>query len=163
MLSLSMLIACRQDEKLSKKAKLVESAIATDGEPVIDSNTGQTLYPLVEIDTSEKDMMAKTRITYTETNVDLGAVEEGTLAKHTFTFKNTGNVPLVVYSAYGSCGCTVPKFSKDPIAPGGTGEINVEFDSQGRPGANTKTVTVNANTVPQATTLTFTVMVNPKK
>lgn len=161
-LAIMSMAACRQDEKLSKKAKLIESATGLEGEAVTDSATGEAFFPLIEIDTTEKDMMAKTRITFKEVNVDLGAVTEGAQVKHTFEFKNTGNVPLVIYSAHGSCGCTVPKYSKDPIPPGGTGEINVEFDSNGRLGANTKTVTVNSNTVPQTTTLSFTVMVNTK-
>jgi hypothetical protein len=161
-LSLSMLMACRQDEKLSKKAKLVESTLHTGGEAILDSATGEVYYPFSSDESTQKEQVPVTRITYDETMVDLGVVEEGTLAKHTFSFKNTGNAPLIIQGAYGSCGCTVPKFSKDPIAPGGTGEIYVEFDSKGRPGANTKTVTVNANTVPQTTTLTFTVMVNSK-
>jgi Protein of unknown function (DUF1573) len=154
-------ISCRQDEKLSKKEKLVES-LTNEKEAIVDTATGESFYPMKELDLSERDKKAKTRITYTKTEVDLGTVTEGEKVKHTFEFKNTGNAPLIIYSAYGSCGCTVPKFSREPIAPGAKGEINVEFDSEGRTGANTKTVTVNANTVPAATTLTFTVQVKPK-
>lgn len=155
------LISCRQDEKLSKKEKIIE-AVMPEVEPIVDTLTGETFYPLRELDLSEREKSAKTRITYTNTNADLGTVKEGDQVKHTFEFKNTGNSPLIIYSAYGSCGCTVPKFSRKPIPPGGKGQINVEFDSNGRPGPNTKTVTVNANTVPAATTLTFTVNVTPK-
>ena len=155
------LLSCRQDEKLSKKEKIIE-AVLPEEEPIVDTLTGETFYPLKELDLSERDKKAKTRITYAKTEADLGTVKEGEIVKHTFEFKNTGNSPLIVYSAYGSCGCTVPKFSRKPIPPGGKGEINVEFDSNGRSGPNTKTVTVNANTVPAATTLTFTVNVTPK-
>lgn len=158
----AMFTACRQDEKLSNKSKLIEVATETKGEGVVDSVTGETFYPAEDLQQEKDSNLPVTRISYTESNVDLGEVAEGEIVKHVFEFKNTGNAPLIIQSAQGSCGCTVPKYSKDPIAPGKKGQIAIEFDSNGRPGANTKTVTVNANTLPQATTLSFTVTVSPK-
>ena len=65
----------------------------------------------------------------------------------------------------GSCGCTVPQCPKEPIAPGAEGEIEVKFNSKGKGGAggkkNTKTVTVNANTVPEQTRITISANVLP--
>ncbi|QNR23996.1 DUF1573 domain-containing protein [Croceimicrobium hydrocarbonivorans] len=95
-------------------------------------------------------------------NHDFGTIEEGTLAKYDFEFTNTGEAPLIISNASGSCGCTVPQWPREPIAPGETGIIHVEFNSNGRPGNQAKTVTLNANTVPNKKILRINAMVNPK-
>ncbi|MBK6611264.1 MAG: DUF1573 domain-containing protein [Sphingobacteriales bacterium] len=86
---------------------------------------------------------------------DWGNIKEGEVVNHTFKFKNTGKEPLIISSAKGSCGCTVPSFPKEPIAPGATSEIKVEFNSKGKKNQQTKTVTINANTDPNPTRLTI--------
>jgi hypothetical protein len=85
---------------------------------------------------------------FEEERHDFGDIAEGTVAKHTFKFTNTGDAPLIIYNAQGSCGCTVPEWPREAIAPGATGEIKVSFNSAGRPGVNNKQVTLTANTVP---------------
>ena len=97
-----------------------------------------------------------TSIQYEHTDYDFGSAKEGDKVKHTYKFKNTGSEPLIISSAKGSCGCTVPKWPSEPIAPGATGQIDVEFDSKGKPGKQTKRVTVTANTVPAQTFLNIT-------
>jgi hypothetical protein len=94
-----------------------------------------------------------TTMTFEHNDFDFGSVKEGEKVKHTYKFKNTGSEPLIISSAKGSCGCTVPKWPSEPIAPGASGQIDVEFDSKGKPGKQTKRVTVNANTVPAQTFL----------
>ncbi|EAY28858.1 DUF1573 domain-containing protein [Microscilla marina] len=96
--------------------------------------------------TNENDNGPKASIKFEKMTHDFGEITEGTVAKHTFTFTNSGDVPLVVKSARGSCGCTVPDWPKEPIAPGKTGEIKVQFNSQGKPGTQAKTVTLTTNT-----------------
>ena len=91
---------------------------------------------------------------------DFGTIKEGDVVEHTFTFKNTGEAPLIIQSARGSCGCTVPTWSKEPIPVGGTGEITAKFDSKGKAGVQNKTVTVTANTWPKSTTLRIKTQVN---
>lgn len=153
--------SCRQDEKLSQKSDVINQVTGSNsGEAIVDEN-GQTLTPIAGEENANENV-AKTRITYAEPKVTLPEVVEGTLVKHSFEFQNTGNEPLLIFSAQGSCGCTVPNYSKEPIAPGQKGKIDIEFTSEGRPGSNTKTVTVNANTNPAVTELSFTVKVNPK-
>ncbi len=76
---------------------------------------------------------------------DFGTIEEGVQATVTFTFKNTGNAPLVLNSVKASCGCTTPKWTKEPIAPGAEGTITAIYNSKGRPGNFTKTITVTHN------------------
>ncbi len=97
-----------------------------------------------------------TTIEFADTKHDYGVIEQGEKVSHIFTFKNTGNEPLVLSNVKPSCGCTTPKWTKEPIAPGGEGEIMVEFDSKGKSGKQTKTVTITANTDPATTILTIT-------
>ncbi len=97
--------------------------------------------------------MPKTIIEFAETRFDFGTITEGQKVRHRFKFTNSGPVPLVIAKAEGSCGCTIPTYPKEPIPPGGVGHIDVEFDSSGRLGKNSKTVTVSANTEPNPTVL----------
>jgi hypothetical protein len=96
---------------------------------------------------------------------DFGEITEGDQVQHTFKFVNKGNEPLVLQNVQPTCGCTVPNnWPKDPIMPGGSGEITVSFNSTGRPGANTKVIRVFSNaTNPEAGQFTFTAKVVPKK
>lgn len=96
-----------------------------------------------------------TKLEFTETEHEFADIKEGELAKHEFVFKNTGTEPLYVRDAKASCGCTTPEWTKDTIAPGAEGKILVQFNSDGRPGNFTKTVTVMANTDPEATVITI--------
>jgi hypothetical protein len=96
------------------------------------------------------------RFQFTETNHDFGVIVEGEKVSYTYKFKNAGKSELIISAAKGSCGCTVPKYSTTPVPPGGSGEIEVIFDSSGRSGMQHKTVTVLANTQPNRIELTFT-------
>jgi hypothetical protein len=93
---------------------------------------------------------------------DFGTITEGQVVEHTYSFKNTGEGPLIIQGAQGSCGCTVPDWSKEPIPVGGTGFVKAKFDSNGKPNIQNKTVTVTANTWPKQTVLRFKAMVTPK-
>lgn len=94
-----------------------------------------------------------TQMAFQETSFDFGTVEEGEKVNHTFKFKNTGDKPLIISNARGSCGCTVPQWPKEPIPPGEEGKIKVEFNSKGKKGKQTKFVTLTANTDPAETKL----------
>jgi len=87
---------------------------------------------------------------------DFGTIQQGDSPEFTFTFKNTGNEPMIISNAKGSCGCTVPQWPKEPIAPGEMGEINVKFNSKNKKGSQNKTVTLTANTTPPNTKLRVT-------
>ena len=77
---------------------------------------------------------------------EFGSIAQGVVVEHTFKFSNTGSSPLIISSANGSCGCTVPIWPKEPIMPGDEGEIKVSFNSEGKYGLQDKTVTINYNT-----------------
>lgn len=92
-------------------------------------------------------------MTFEEIEYDFGSADEGEIVKHEFVFTNTGESPLVIDTAQASCGCTVPTWPRNPVAPGESGTIAVEFNSQGRPGITNKSIRINANTQPEVTVL----------
>ncbi len=76
---------------------------------------------------------------------DFGNLIEGEKASVTFKFKNTGTAELLILDAYSTCGCTIPEFSNQPVAPGEDGKIEVVFDSANRSGLQNKTITLKIN------------------
>lgn len=102
------------------------------------------------------DNTPKTTINFAEYEHAFGDIKQDSENKHVFKFTNTGTEPLIIETANGSCGCTVPNYPKAPIPPGGTGEIEVEYKPGKQENAQTKTVTVIANTEPKETTLRIT-------
>lgn len=92
-----------------------------------------------------------TVMAFNETTFDFGTVNEGEKVAHTYVFKNTGNEPLILSDAKGSCGCTVPDWPREPIAPGAEAEVTVEFNSKGKKGKRNQKVTITANTNPPQT------------
>jgi len=105
------------------------------------------------------------KIEFEEEVFDFGDIAEGDVVEHIFNFKNTGNNPLIISKATGSCGCTVPEWPRDPIAPGQTGELKVKFNSKGKEGEQDKRVTIQANTIPNNTVIRIVgaVAVDPDK
>ena len=101
-------------------------------------------------------------ITFDRIFHDFGNVNEGEIAKTVFTFTNTSENDLYIVDARGSCGCTVPKYPKNvAIKPGETGEIEVNFDTTGRPNLQQKMVKVSANTSTGGEMLRIQAFVNP--
>jgi hypothetical protein len=94
---------------------------------------------------------------------DFGTITEGEKVAYSFSFVNSGNADLVVSNAQASCGCTVPEYPKEPIAPGTSGVINVIFDSKGKDGYQRKEIFVYANTIPNSHKLIITGTVSKKK
>ncbi|BDS12839.1 DUF1573 domain-containing protein [Aureispira anguillae] len=94
-----------------------------------------------------------TALVFEKTIHDFGKIKEGESVTYTFKFKNTGEHPLIISNARGSCGCTVPKWPKEAIAPGEEGEIQVIFNSRGKKGKQHKSITLTANTDPANTRL----------
>ena len=84
---------------------------------------------------------------------DFGKLISGEQVTYSFKFKNTGKSLLIISNVSTSCGCTVSAFPKQPIKPGEGASIDVSFDSEGRHGLQTKTITVFTNTQPPTTTL----------
>jgi hypothetical protein len=97
----------------------------------------------------------KPDIRFEKTEHDLGRILQGEKVGYNFIFTNEGDASLVILDASASCGCTVPKYSSEPIAPGEKGSVEVVFDSSGRMGQQRKTVTLKTNGKVQMVHLTI--------
>ena len=93
---------------------------------------------------------------FADTTHDFGTINQGEKVSYTFKFKNTGSTDLVISSATGSCGCTVPHYPKGTIHPGEDGQVDVTFDSSGKQGKVEKMVTLVTNCQPNTKILTIT-------
>lgn len=77
---------------------------------------------------------------------DFGTIPYGGDGHCTFRFTNTGDAPLIIESVKSSCGCLVPSWDRDPVLPGGRGNIRLRYDTR-RIGPFTKSVTLTSNAV----------------
>jgi hypothetical protein len=82
---------------------------------------------------------------FAEYEHDFGKVAGGEKISYQFRFDNKGTGDLVIASVMTTCGCTVTKYDRKPVPPGGSGSIEAVFDTSGRDGMQTKTITVNSN------------------
>jgi len=136
----SSLVCC----KSNKDTGVPDNAInpdAMNNPATASANNDKTKVPVLEFET--------------ETH-DFGSITEGEKIQYAFKFKNVGTGDLVIRSANGSCGCTVPEWPHEPVPPGATGVINITFDSKGKNGMQHKTVTLISNTVPSTKVLNIT-------
>lgn len=76
---------------------------------------------------------------------NFGSIKQGESVTHEFEFTNTGTEPIIISSAQGTCGCTVPIWPKEPITKGQKGTIKVTFNSAGKMGLQDKTVSISSN------------------
>lgn len=134
--------ACKNEEK--------QSGVSTD---VID------IPATASTDGAAADPGKAPGISFTEEKHDFGKISQGEKVSYAFTFKNTGGSDLVISSAQGSCGCTVPSYPHEPIKPGAEGKIDVVFNSEGKSGAVEKTVTLVTNCNPSTKMLTIAAMI----
>ena len=84
-------------------------------------------------------------ITFEESSKDFGDITQGDKVEHIFKLENTGNAPLIISNVAATCGCTVPNWPKEPIAPGKTAQIKVSFNSAGKSGKQNSVVRIYSN------------------
>lgn len=99
---------------------------------------------------------------FSTSEFDFGTVAEGPAAEHEFVFTNKGKEPLLINNVHASCGCTTPSWTKEPIMPGKTGSIKASYNTSGRPGSFTKTITVLSNSGSKVLTIKGTVEKAPE-
>lgn len=88
-------------------------------------------------------------ITFDSIVCNFGILAVGEKYPHTFRFTNTGTSPLIITQVNPSCGCTTAKdWPQEPIAPGESGQISIEFNSSGNSGKVDKTISVLSNCIP---------------
>jgi len=149
--------SCGNKESEKRIAELESRLADLEGGP----NTPQPVATPAQAQTPTKPEGPLPVIEWSGVEHDFGTINEGDKVTHVYKFKNTGAVPLIIETVRPSCGCTAPNWTKEPIPVGGDGEVEVVFDSKGKPNAQNKTVTVTANTWPQSTVLRFKTFVTP--
>lgn len=92
------------------------------------------------------DPNLKPKVVFTEKIYDFGNIKQGETVSHTFFFKNEGPGNLIIKDVIPSCGCTSSRYSKEPVAPGGEGQVEVLFDTEGWNGYQMKQLTLKLNT-----------------
>lgn len=100
-----------------------------------------------------EDTVNIAKIQFEEAIFDFGTIEEGEVIEHTFHFVNVGLTPLLISNASSTCGCTVPSYPKEAIAPNENGEILVKFNSENKSGYQDKVVSLFTNGYPNKSTL----------
>lgn len=136
----SIFNACKGSDKTEKDNNSVSSELITN-----------------PITASGKKTKSKLPVMVFKTDKhDFGLIMQGEKVAHTFKFTNEGGADLVITSASSVCGCTVSSFSKKPIKPGESGNIEVVFNSASRQGANHKKVKILTNAQPNTIELTIT-------
>lgn len=151
-----------KDKDAEKKIAALESRLAElEGKRAVGPSSA-TPTPATEPVTDAKPEGPLPKFEFKTVDHDFGTITEGQVVEYTYEFKNTGEAPLIIQGAQGSCGCTASDWTKTPIPVGGTGFVKAKFDSNGKPNIQNKTVTVTANTWPKQTVLRFKAMVTPK-
>ncbi len=139
--SAGMLVSCGQGNASSKvKKENIENAAERDSKIGLGA-------PIISFD---KEVY------------DFGTVKEGEIVKTTFVVTNTGKSDLIITNAQATCGCTVPVWPKEAIAPGETGDIKVSFNTNGRVNKQSKSITLTTNTEKGREIIKISGLVTPK-
>ena len=103
---------------------------------------------------AQEEAVDGAKIAFEQKVINYGKVEKGGNGTRVFKFINEGTEPLVLNSVRAYCGCTTPKWTREPIAPCTEGEITVKYDTN-RMGNFHKTVTVQSNASNKTVVLTI--------
>ncbi len=95
---------------------------------------------------AQPQVLSGSQIQFEKESHDYGTIENGANGDCVFVFKNTGNAPLILENVKGSCSCTVPDWTKEPVLPGKTGSIKVHYNTTNA-GPINKSVTITSNAV----------------
>ena len=156
--------ACNNQAADQKNPNQADTALASPADAAKNTgavaNSDLTYNPATADQPLNENEAAK--FEFKEMEYDFGTIKQGDKVEHVFEFKNVGKQPLAITNALGSCGCTVPEYPKEPIAPGQSGKIKVIYDSTGKKGAESKYVTITASNVIGETRLKITANVQEK-
>ncbi|MEQ8574775.1 MAG: DUF1573 domain-containing protein [Fulvivirga sp.] len=112
---------------------------------------------------AQVEQKAGPEIAFAEEKFEFGDIYQGDKVEHVFKFENVGTETLVITNVQTTCGCTVPAWPRDPIAPGQETEIKVVFNSAGKIGRVTKVITIVSNAVNPNSKVTIVTNILPKK
>ena len=128
---------------VAKKVESTQNRLSTD---LVNNN--QTLN-------EKNENLSQPIVEILDPEFNFGEIKQGEKVSHNYKIKNIGSSDLLISSAKGSCGCTVPEWPKDPIKPGKEANIKVTFDSKGKKGKQAKRVTLMTNAIPNVKILTI--------
>lgn len=135
--------ACQDSGSASEAAAEATDVVATsDDAPAAPAETPAVTRPEWQ---TKAEGMARTTVDFAKEEYDYGKVNSGEKVTYKFKFTNTGAEALELTNVKASCGCTTPSYSTAPVAPGEEGYIDVEFDTTGKRGIQSKTITVTGN------------------
>jgi len=101
-------------------------------------------------------------IEFDQNEYDFGTITEGDKVEGKFIISNKGKVDLVITNAKATCGCTVPEWPREAIKPGDSAELKFTFNSRGRTGKQSKSITLQTNSEKVTEVLRIKGMVTPK-
>lgn len=162
--SVMLTISCKKEDASSKIDSNATEIAPASPEAVLDPEPNISATP-ARVEPARPTPPADGKfaaMTFTKKEHDFGKITEGDKVTYVFSFENTGEADLIISDAKGSCGCTVPEYPKEPIAPGKQGKIKVSFSSAGKKGLQYKTVTLMANTAAGKETLGIKAAIQPK-
>ena len=134
--ALIVLASCTSnDEKNEISTDLISNPLTAE------KNAEEVVVPIIELDTDI---------------YDFGEITQGESVSTEFILKNIGEAALLIRSAKGSCGCTVPEWPREVVAVGESADIKVTFNSAGKKGKQNKTVTLVTNAIPSTKVLKIT-------
>lgn len=122
-------------------------------------NTNETK----EDETILNDSLPRTSVVFDNPKFDFGTITQGEVVEHTFFFTNKGSNEYKIETVQASCGCTTPDYTQTPVKPGEKGKVVVKFNSAGRSGKQSKTVTVYGNSDEGKIQLSFTAVIPEPK
>jgi hypothetical protein len=133
------MVACQSTGKAEAKQETATQSTAANQPAATPAQRTQPQWQ------EKAKSMAPTTVEWASKEFNYGSVPTGTTVTHQFRFTNTGSEPLTMTRVKASCGCTTPSYSKEPIAPGEEGFIDVAFNTTGKSGIQNKSVTVSGN------------------
>ena len=149
-----------------KGKKSAETAVKTNQpqiKPAEQKNVNEKFDPIKPKDKAAKPTGPKTTIKFDTYEHDFGNISQNSTNRYVYKFTNTGKEPLIITNAKGSCGCTVPRWPREPVAPGEQGEIEIIYKPGRQKNKQSKTITITANTEPEKTILKVKANVIPEE
>ena len=141
----------------AKKANRGQSSLTNldlaNEKKITKSNADKPKFDPISEDKIAKPTGPKTSMNFDAYEYDFGNIAQNSTNKYVYSFTNTGKEPLIISNAKGSCGCTVPRWPKEPVAPGEKGEIEIIYKPGKQKNTQSKTITITANTEPVNTIL----------
>ncbi len=126
--------------------------VACGNKPAEEQRENKDLLPTTIVDNPRSAVLADSvaikdmpTMDFDDTMHDFGVMREGETVSYDFKFTNNGKTPLLVNSANGSCGCTVPEYPHEPLEPGKSAIMKVKFDATGKQGHQEKSVSISTN------------------